>query len=89
MAINAIFLAGARNIFMIRIDGRKIFINEAKSGVHELYPNPDEYVLRIGGRPTPQEIEEYNMCKTEKELLAFCIRDCESKNCKLIKVDEK
>lgn len=88
MVINAIFLAGARNLFMIRIDGKKIFINEAKAGVHELYPNPDAYALRIGGKPTKEEIEEYNMCKTEKELLAFCIRDCQAKGAKLIKTQE-
>jgi hypothetical protein len=86
MVKNLIFATG-RELFMIRIDGSEIFWNDKKSGIHRLYPTPDRFALRMGGSPTPQELEEYNMCKTEDELASFCIRDCESKGLKLVRVD--
>lgn len=70
---------------MIRIDGKEIFYNDKLSGVHMLYPTPSKKALKMGGEPTPEELEEYNMCKTEEELESFVIRDCKRKGAKLIK----
>ncbi len=85
MAINLVFIAGGRNIFMIRISGRDIFWNDKLSGVHMLYPTPSEKALKMGGEPSKEDLEEYNMCKTEEELASFVIRDCKRKGAKLIK----
>ena len=74
---------------MVSIKEKQIFWNDQKSGVHELWPTPDMYALRIGGLPTEEEVKEYEMCKSEKELAAFCIRDCAKKGIKLVRMDEK
>lgn len=70
---------------MIRIDGREIFYNDKLSGLQKLLPTPSKFALKMGGKPTKEELEEYNMCKTEEELSSFVIRDCKRKNAKLIK----
>jgi len=87
MAINLTFIIGIKNLFMIRIDGKEIYWNDEKSGVHMLYPIPSKKAIEIGGTPTKKEVEEYNMCKTEEEITSFVIRDCKSKGAKLIKKD--
>lgn len=84
MAINLIFLA-RNGVFMLRIKGREIYYNDKISGVQMLYPNPSKKALSMGGPPTKAELEEYNMCKTEDELIAFCIRDAKKSGAKLIK----
>jgi hypothetical protein len=84
MAINLIFQVQAK-VFMIRIDGKSIYWNDEKSGLHRLYPTPDIVAVRMGGKPTEQELKEYNLCKTEDELASFIIRDCLQKGFKLIK----
>lgn len=84
MAINLIFRVGMK-VFMVRIVGRKIFYNDPQQGLHEMYPNPDETSLRMAGKPTPQEMREYEMCKTEDELAAFVIRDCKKAGASLYK----
>lgn len=86
--MNLIFTAGTK-LLMIRISNHDIFWNDAKNGLHRLYPTPDEYAVRMGGQPTREELAEYNMCKTEQELAAFCIRDCQRKGIKLVKVESK
>jgi len=88
MAINLIFLAGGRKIFMVRISGREIYYNDSIQGVLMLYPNPSEKVLKMFGPPTKEDLQEYEMCKDEKELMAFIIRDCKKSGAKLIKMEE-
>lgn len=85
MTLNLIFIVGGKEIFMIRISGREIYYNDKKSGLQMLYPTPSEKALKIGGQPTKEEIQEYNMCTTEEELASFVIRDCKLKGAKLIK----
>jgi len=85
MAINLVFIAGGREIFMIRIDGRDIFWNDKKSGLQMLYPTPSKFALKLGGKPSNEDLKEYNLCKTEEELASFVIRDCKKNNAKLIK----
>lgn len=85
MAVNLIFLVGIKDLFMIRIEGKSIYWNDKKSGLQMLYPNPSKTALRIGGKPTKEEVKEYNMCKTEAEIEAFVVRDCKLKGAKLIK----
>jgi hypothetical protein len=85
MAIRLVFLAGGRSLFMIVVRNRDIFYNDVTNGVQQLYPNQSAKALSLFGPPTPEEIEEYNMCKTEDELAAFCIRDAKKSHAKLIK----
>lgn len=85
MGTNLVFIVGGRQLFMIRISGRDIFWNDKLSGLQMLYPTPSAKALKMGGKPTAQELEEYNMCKTEEELASFVIRDCKKKGAKLIK----
>jgi len=75
-------------VFMILISGREIFWNDCRSGIHKLYPTPSKEAIHLFGRPTKEEVEEYKMCKNEKELSAFCIRDAKKVGAKLIKMEE-
>ena len=87
--INLIFVTKTRALYMIVIKERTILWNDQQSGLHQLYPTPDIYAIKVGGKPTEEELKEYNMCKTEKELAAFCIRDATQNGSKLIKMQEK
>jgi hypothetical protein len=89
MVMNLVFWIGGKGIFMIRIDGKEVYWNDTKSGLQMLYPNPSEKALEIGGEPSEEELEEYNMCSTEEELASFVIRDCRKKGIKLIKKEKK
>lgn len=73
---------------MIRISGKNIFYNDKKQGLQMLYPTPSKIALKMG-KPTKEEQEEYDMCKTEEELEAFVVRDCKRKNAKLFKREIK
>jgi hypothetical protein len=84
MAINLIFIA-RNGIFMLRVDGRKIYYNDKINGLNMLYPTPSKKALQMGGAPTKDEIKEYEMCKTEAELASFCIRDAKKSGARLIK----
>ena len=50
-----------------------------------LYPTPSPKALKVGGKPSIEDLKEYAMCKTEDELVAFIIRDCKINGAKLIK----
>jgi len=89
MTINLLFIAGQKGLFMIRVDGKNIYWNDKISGLQMLYPEPSEYALKIGGNPTKEELEEYQMCNTEEEICSFIIRDCKRKGIKLIKKEVK
>lgn len=84
MGIRLVFLA-KNKLFMIAIEGRKIIYNDSIQKLQELYPNPSKKALRLFGPPTKEELAEYNMCKTEKELMSFVIKDCKKAGAKLIK----
>lgn len=70
---------------MLRVDGRNIYYNDKVSGLNMLYPTPSKKALQMGGRPSKDEQKEYDMCKTEAELVAFCIRDAKKSGARLIK----
>lgn len=84
MAINLIFLI--RNaLFMVRIDGKDIYWNDKINGLQMLFPKPSDKALKVGGPLTKDQLNEYNMCKTEDELASFVIKDAKSYGAKLIK----
>ncbi len=85
MAIRLVFLAGGRSLFMIVIRNKEIYYNDQLSGVQMLYPTPSKRAIELGGEPSKEDMKEYNMCKTEEELMAFVIRDCKKSGSKLIK----
>lgn len=87
MAINLVFTISGK-VFMIRINGRDIYWNDKKSGLQMLYPTPSKKAIRIGNSPTKEDMAEYEMCKTEKELSSFVVRDCKKSGAKLIKREE-
>lgn len=87
MAIRLVFLVGNGKIFVIQIRNREIYYADKISGVQMLYPTPSKAVLRTSGEPTEEDIKEYNMCKTEEELMAFVIRDVKKMGGRLIKKD--
>lgn len=76
-------------IFMIVVKGKEIYYNDKRIGVQMLYPNPSPVTIRMSGRPSPEELREYNMCQTEDELISFVVRDCTKKGAILIRRDEK
>jgi len=88
MAINLVFLVGTKNLFMIRIDGTKVFWNDKLSGLQMLLPTPSAKAIRMGGAPSKEDMMEYKMCTTEEELVSFVIRDCKSKGARLIKRED-
>ena len=71
--------------FMIIISNKEIYYNDERSKVQMLYPIPSPKAIQMGGKPTEEEIKEYEMCKTEDELVSFVIRDCLKKGARLIK----
>lgn len=83
--IRLVFLAGQNKVFMILIKNREIYYNDQMSGVQMLYPTPSKRAIELGGEPSKEDMEEYNMCKTESELMAFVIRDANKTGSKLIK----
>ena len=72
-------------VFMIIIKGKEIYYNDEKQKVQMLFPKPSAYVIRTSGPPNQQEMEEYNMCTTEEEIISFVVRDCTKKGAVLIK----
>lgn len=75
-------------LFMIIVNGKEIYYNDARTKVQMLYPNPSPIAIQMGGKPTKEEIEEYEMCKTEDEICSFVIRDCTSKGARLVRKDK-
>lgn len=86
--IRLIFQA-SNQVFMIVIDNNKIFWNDSKVGIQELYPNASPTAIKMGGLPTEEELKLYNMCKTEEELASLCMKDAREKGCRLIKQEKK
>jgi hypothetical protein len=84
--INLIFQAGPQ-LFMIVIKEGKVFWNDEKFGIQELYPNPSPKAIEMGGQPTPKEIREYQSCKTDNELSSIIMRDCRLKGARYIRRD--
>jgi hypothetical protein len=76
-------------LFMIIVKEREIYYNDENVKVQMLYPNPSPKAIQMGGKPTKEEIEEYNMCKNEEEAVSFIIRDCLSKGARLIKQEKE
>ena len=70
---------------MITIRDKNIYYNDNIHKVQELYPNPSHLSIKINGKPTREELMEYNMCKNEDELASFCIRDANKVGARLIK----
>ena len=89
MATNLIFMAGMRGLFMIRVDGKTVIYNDSKAGIQQLYPELSPKAAELFGKHNEKELREYNMCKTEDELVSMVIRDCRLNNCKLIKKEKK
>lgn len=74
--VNLIFMI-RNEIFMIAIRGMKIFYTDRNIKI------PQEFIPQ-----TDEEMKEYKMCKNEKELESFVIRDCTKQGAKLIRRDE-
>ena len=87
MAIKLIFTI-QNEVFMIFIKGKEVYYNDPIQKLQMLFPNPSEISLKINGPPTEKEMAEYNVCKTEDELAAFCIRDVRLKGGRLIKKEK-
>lgn len=87
MAIRLVFIARMK-LFMIVIQGRKISYNDAIQKVQQIYPTPSQKALELFGPPTKEEMDEYNACKTEEELMSFVLRDAKKSGAKLIKKEE-
>lgn len=76
------------NMFMIVIRGREIYYNDKINKLQMIYPTPSEKAIELSGKPTEEEVKEYELCKTEKELASFVIKDCLKSGAKLIKMEE-